>query len=86
MSKTALRSLLVADDDDLVRAALCASLKRQGFLVHAATDGADALRKFQANRRTVSGSTGSIRAKDNRQDFFRLRQLTEAPGGPGCRN
>lgn len=44
---TAPRSALVVDDDRAIRALVCAVLKRQGFAVHEAVSGRDAIARIE---------------------------------------
>ncbi len=42
-------TILVVDDQEMVRAAVAAALKRQGFIVHQAANGAEALKALHRN-------------------------------------
>lgn len=73
------RGLLVVEDEPLVRASTCASLRALGFMVHEAADGAEGIAAFRAHQPAIDGVVLDFAMPGLRTpDVYRaLRELRE---------
>lgn len=70
-------SILVADDDDVIRGLVRTLLERAGYSVVEAVDGSEAVNKFRDHRKDIDLLLLDVRmpGKDGKQAYDEIRQI-----------
>lgn len=70
-------SILVADDDEVIRSLVRTLLERSGYSVVEATDGLDAIAKFEERREDINLLVFDVRmpGKDGKQAYDEIRRI-----------